>query len=371
MKGLFIYYKDISKSKVSGIDKKVKSQINVFNQEKLNFSFSINSSSGGAIEKLLYRFPFFNTFQKWEYKNEYDNIDYLYLRRPAAFTKYTINVLKLIKKRNPSIKIVLEIPTYPYDKELTINKKNIPLLIKDRHNRKKLAGIVDRIATLTGDKELFDIPTLKFENGVDLSSISMKKPTVKNGTVNLIAVAMYAEWHGYDRILESIGQYYSSGGKREVVFHLVGNGSETQKYKTIVKKYNIEKNVIFYGEMSGEELDRVYDKSDIAVDVFGMYRKNNTISYSLKSREYLAKGLPIISGCKIDLFENHNIKYFKEFSNDSSKVPLESIFDFYDDIYSQEKSPLEIITEIREFAEKTCGMNSAMKNVTDYFKEKI
>lgn len=371
MKGIFIYYKDISDSKVSGIDKKVKSQLKVFNQENLNFQILVIPSEGGIISKVLYRIPYFNSFQKWEYKNEYEDIDYLYLRRPAAFTKHTINTLKEIKKRNPNIKIVLEIPTYPYDKELTINKKNLPLLIKDRYNRRKLNGVIDRIATLTPDKKIFEVPTLKFENGVDLSTISIKKIREQDGVINLLAVAMYANWHGYDRILESIGKYYENGGMRKVIFHIAGDGSETQKYKEIVTKYKIEKNVIFHGKVFGDKLDDLYNKSDIAVDVFGMYRKNNTISYSLKSREYLAKGMPIISGCKIDLFEQYaNYKYFKEFSNDDSDIKFESIISFYDRIYMSEKEALDIANEIREFANETCDMNEAMKNVVHYFKGK-
>lgn len=369
MKGLFIYYKDIQNSKVSGIDKKVKSQMKVFNDSNLNFSLSVVPSKGGIIKKVLYRIPFFNSFQKWEYKEEYNGIDYLYLRRPAAFTKHTLNTLKMIKKRNPRVKIVLEIPTYPYDKELTIDKKNIPLLLKDRYNRRKLKGVIDRIATLTLDKELFKVPTLKFENGVDLSTIKVKNYNKPSGTINLLAVAMYADWHGYDRVLKSIGEYYKHGGSRNIIFHIVGDGSETQKYLEIISKYKIKKNVKLYGKMFGEELDKIYDKADIAVDVFGMYRKNNIISYSLKSREYLAKGLPIISGCNIDLFEKHkDYKFFKEFPNDNSIVDMENIINFYDKIYLTEKKPVEIIQEIRSFANENCDMNEAMKNVVNYFK---
>lgn len=63
----------------------------------------------------------------------------------------------------------------------------------------------------------------------------------------MIAVAGLAKWHGYDRILRGMGEYYKEGEKREVQFHIVGEGSPIEEYKRIVEKYEIAEHVTFNG----------------------------------------------------------------------------------------------------------------------------
>ena len=99
-----------------------------------------------------------------------------------------------------------------------------------------------------------------------------------------------------------MGEYYKNGGTREAVFHLVGDGSELPLYKKLVEEYGLERRVRFYGFLSGEPLSQVYNRADIAVSCLGMYRKGMDRESSLKSREYSARGLPIIAVSPVDIF---------------------------------------------------------------------
>ncbi len=262
----------------------------------------------------------------------------------------------------------MEIPTYPYEKELLIELKLISFYIKEIFNRKKLRYYIDRIAVFTDDKELFGVPTLRFTNGIDLSKINPVIPKEKkDDCINLCAVSSFEKWHGYERVLKSMGEYYANNGKQNIVFHMVGDGTEMKLYKDTVERYNIQNHVIFYGRQYGQALDDIYNITDVAVDVFGMYRKNNEVSCSLKSREYLAKGLPVISGCMIDVLEDvPQFEYFKQFPNNNTLIDINDIVDFYKKAYECGKSKEAVVKIIREFAEETCGMDKGLHAVTEY-----
>ncbi|BCR36092.1 glycosyltransferase [Mariniplasma anaerobium] len=374
MKGLYIIWKDLHTKKLTGIDKKILAQQKIFDSNGLNCKF-INleyKKSLSLIEKICIRLPFSNINPKWKFDSVMPDVDYIYLRRPMFISNSMLKVLKRIKLTNGKVKILLEIPTYPYDRELTNNLFSWPLYIKDRFNRRKLYKYVDRIAVFTENTELFNIPTVRFTNGIDLDNLKVKTPlSIDTKTINLCIVSSFENWHGYDRIIKSLNMYYKNAGKLEfkLIIHFVGDGPKLKLYKRLVKKYNLNTNVVFYGRLFGESLDEIYNICDIAVDVFGMYRKNNNISCSLKSREYFAKGLPVISGCQIDLLENtKNFKYFLQFTNDKTLIDLNDVITFYKSIYTLESKEM-VIGNIRMFANATAGMEQGMKSIIHYIKK--
>jgi hypothetical protein len=194
MRGVFIYYRKIEKSKLTGIDKKVLCQIDNFKNNKLECKLVEMTTARKNKFKIIknalaFRLPYGNAYPTWEYIRDFDNIDFLYFRRPSAYTVHMINTLTEIKQKNPGIKIIMEIPTYPYDKELMLNAKSYPLFIKDVYNREKLKAVIDRIALISGEEhtEVFGIPVLRLYNGINLKSIRVKSAE-GNNTIDLCAV---------------------------------------------------------------------------------------------------------------------------------------------------------------------------------------
>lgn len=371
MKGIFIYWKQINENEMSGIDKKVKAQVDAFNAnglacaiEPIPFKYGLKKW-----EQLLCRLPFSNMNPTWKYRESWADADYVYFRRPLCTTMHTLEALKKIRRRNPATKIIMEVPTYPYDKELLCQKKLWPFYLKDIFSRRRLKKYVDRIAVFTSDKTIFGIPALRFTNGVDLKKIVPRTPAEEKGPViRMIIVSSFEDWHGYDRILKSLGRYYqkSSGQKENFFLHIVGDGQMAGLYQKIVSQYGLSERVTFYGKLHGEKLDEVYNMADIGVDVFGMHRKNNDISCSLKSREYFAKGLPVISGCRIDLLEGmEGFPFFKRFPNDESLIDMEEVGAFYHSVYDGVKTA-KVVEEIRNFADKTCSIEKGMKSIIEY-----
>ena len=138
----------------------------------------------------------------------------------------------------------------------------------------------------------------------------------------------------------------------------------------MVEKAGLNKYIQFYGLMYGEELDDMYDKADMALGCFAAYKNNLSIISPLKSREALAKGLPFVTGCKIDICEKVPFPYIYEFPNDDSDIDMFAVEEFYNSI-TRNKSKGELAYEIREYAKNNIDMSVTMKPVIDYIEEKL
>ena len=89
------------------------------------------------------------------------------------------------------------------------------------------------------------------------------------------------------------------------------------------------------------------------------------IHSTLKSREYLAKGLPTIATGMTDVFIGTDYPYNLELPTDTNSVNIQSVISFYDSIYCT-KTRQRVIAEIRAFAERHIDMNITMEPVIRY-----
>lgn len=346
---------------------KIRNQINAFNEAGLCCNEIVlprESSKWNSIKSYL---PFSNVYPRWTYKEEYDNADFLYMRRPYVMTSAMRRVLRKARKRNPKIKIIIEIPTYPYDQEYQYDKLVFMILAKDRYNRRRMNGIVDYYAVLEDTNTVFGLPAIKIVNGINVDEIHKRVPRETNPEeIHLCAVASFRQWHGYDRVIEGMKDYYHNGGERNIICHFVGDGDETEVYRKMMNQYGLDDHFVFHGYLEGKALDEVYNECTLSLGVFGMYRKGLNLSSDLKSRDAVARGIPSITGCRTDIFVKDRFPYFLEFPNDPSPVDFKEIIEFHDRIYKdgQEK----VISAIRAYAGKTVDMQAAMKNVIDFYK---
>ena len=370
MNGKFIYYKKIDYAKLSGIDKKILNQIDVLNKEHNKCDLIIMENNNINKMNFILKYlklilPYSNLMPVWSLNKDLLYTDFIYFRRPSALNYQMLKVFKLIKDKNPKVKIIMEIPTYPYNKEYLVKPYLFPLLIKDLYNRGKIKNIVDRIAIQNDISEVFGIKTLNFTNGINVSKIFPKKINTDKDVINICAVASLEPWDGYERVIKGLYNYKKSH-QRKIIIHIVGQGSEKKKYEKLVSKLKLTQDILFYGKLSGSDLDKIYDKSELALDVFGMYKKNNDVATSLKSREYLAKGLPIILGCKVDIITD-DYKFALRYPNRKDEIDFLRIIDFYDSIYLN-NSKIDIINEIRSYAYEVCDISKTMIEIIDYLK---
>lgn len=231
--------------------------------------------------------------------------------------------LKEMKKRQ--VKVILEFPTIPYEEEL----KGRVELEEDTIYRGELKKYVRYSTNYNGLSNVFGIPSVSLHNGVNIEDIPVKNDSRSEG-IGLIAVAGMNFWHGYDRLIQGMADYYSNDGtgKEKVFLKLVGSGKEIPHYRDLILENRLSDYVCLEGMKSGAELDALYDKSDIAVGSLGMYREHMTTNSAIKTKEYCARGIPIILGSE-DLAFPGALPFVHRVPNDASPIDIEGIVAFY------------------------------------------
>ena len=351
----------------SGVERKVRAQHKSLNSY-LDCELVILPPAvytGSMAEKMIRRLPFTAAWRKWHYDGEFDGADFLYIRQvyhDESFVRY----LRAIRRRNPQIKIIYEIPTFPYDAETHISLSNASFAAKERIARRKVARLVDRFVTFYGQESIWGTPCIDLLNGYDFSQVSIPERTLTD-TLHILSVSLTGPWHGYDRLIEGIHQYYEDGGSEKIIYHLVG--TILLEHAEMIKRYHLEEKVILHGYMSGEPLKELYRQCLIGVDILAGFRRQSQISSTLKSREYAAYGLPILTGCPIDYLPE-NYPYQLLVPADDTPVDIERLLVFYHGVYD-DKNPAEIAETIRSYAERRCDMSITMKPVADWLNKAI
>ena len=104
----------------------------------------------------------------------------------------------------------------------------------------------------------------------------------------------------------------------------------------------------------------------------GWHRKSvYAISGELKSREYLAAGLPYVTIHEADAAKDLELrKYVHGVSNDDTNIDIGNVVHFYDALYTDNiEDSIKMAHTIRDIAAHKYNMKLAMKSVIDYFKE--
>ena len=369
-----IYFSQVRTNEAAqGAVKKIYDEINAFENcgyhiTHVNFEPVSNGLRKTHIGKgICASLPFTYVFSKYSYKPEYNGYDFYYFRFEAA-DYWFLDILKKLKRNNPNARIVVEYPDFPSSSWMN-SFIYFPLLIKDVCARRKYKKYVDRFAViLPGCDEIYGVKTVQFKNGIDVARIPEKKACHKSGNqIDIIGVCTMFPSHGYDRFIKSMALYYEKAPDRKIYFHIVGDGPgpELPKYKRLVDSFQLSEYVIFEGKLTGEALYEMYDKCDLALELFAVFRKGHNFSSSLKSREYLAVGIPIISGNDIDVITGRQFDYLLKYENNDAPVDLRRVVDFYDRIYKSD-SEEAVIKKIREFAEKNCSFETTLKAVMTY-----
>ncbi len=369
MKALFLIFHGFEE--FNGISKKIRYQINALKECGLDLktcflddtsnhkrrmidNYILKDYGNGLRGKILKRIEF-SSIVDYVIKND---IHFIYMRYDHNANPFTIYMLNRLKKHN--VKVIMEIPTYPYDQEY----KGLPMpyqriLFIDKCFRKILAKKIDKVVTFSDYRTIWERPTIRISNGIDFKQVKIKSCiNDTNNEFHMIGVATMHPWHGFDRAIEGLANYYKSLHKVEVYFHIVGCGvpEVVEKYKRMVANNNLEKFIIFHGAMFGEALDDLFDKSDFGIGSLARHRSNITKIKTLKNIEYAARGIPFVYSEIDDDFEN--MPYIIKASPDDTPLDIDKLISFY---HSKKFMP----SEIRATIESTLSWKQQMQHVLD------
>lgn len=370
MRGLYLAFEKLSDS--SGISKKIVSQKKALEYNGFTMELAyIKENPGGSRVLMVDDNVIINygngIHSKINYYTKFDplfhyivdrKIDILYIRYIHYATPFFVNFLKKMSKNQ--VRLFLEIPTYPYDEEY--RHKGLFMTIKmwiEKISRKSMAKYLENIVTVSDDNFIFGRPTIRISNGIDIEAIKLRKPQFeRTDTLRLVAVASISSWHGYDRLIVGLKEYYSKKQLLKVTINIVGGGNaKTIDFlKQLVVECNLSEYVFFLGPMFGVQLDQIMDNSDIAIGSLAIHRKGLTQARSLKNREYAVRGIPFIFSEIDEDFEGE--PFVLKVPPDESPINIEEIIKFYQRL-------MIIPEEIRNSVGNKISWNVQMKKIAE------
>lgn len=195
-----------------------------------------------------------------------------------------------------------------------------------------MARQLHAIVTFSNEPEIFGQRTIQISNGIDFSSIKVRQNNPVDRELHLIGVAEIHYWHGFDRVVAGLRDYYRSDASTgcNVYFHIVGEFSgerEKNEIVPLVKENRLENYVTLHGRLFGASLDALFDQADMGIGSLARHRSGITFIKTLKNREYAARGIPFIYSEIDEDFEE--MPYVMKVSPDESPVNIKQIVDFY------------------------------------------
>jgi len=359
---------------IPGIYKKIKERSYITKNKKIDF-YIINMSlefqeDNIKIIKTDNKLPRNNLLQKIYYKlnnfnvllqQDFQSYDWIILRYPMGefgwknfLNKYGN---KIISEHHTNEEAELLSTGRFIDKLKYIYEK-----IRSKSYLEKVRGIIavtEEIRQIELKKVSSFKPSATISNGIDIKSINFTKFKKFDGKeLNLIFVAsFFSPWHGLDIFLDSMEKYK---GNIKINLHLVGDVSKSDRDKIEkINKNSVNAKVILYGRKDNEELDKIFANSTIAISTLALSRTKMKEACPLKTREYIARGIPFIYGYKdTDLMGNEDFSLKIEEEN----IGLEKIIDFANKV-SQSK---DISYEMRQFALEKLDWKIKIQQLFDF-----
>ena len=332
---MYISYSDNLSDKFSGVSKKIYAQVNAI--KKLNFNVYLAGNIDdyyGIIDdpekvKLSDASIFYKKKKLFDYligKIKQLKIEIVYIRLIGASPRF-VNFLKNLKDLN--IRVIMEIPTFPYDQEAkSVKKKAYNFL--DRIYRTQYTKYIDNIVTFSDDENIFGVACINISNAVDEETIEKDIVIKDDGVINFVSVSTLYYWHGVDRFLSSILNYLqNTNANHNVKFYIVGpDNTESLKIKKILNENPCLKDIVFYlGYKNSLELKKIYKDMHVGVGSLGRHRSNIYKINTLKNKEYCANGLPMIYSENDKDFDDQKFVY--KSPADESLIDINDLCNWY------------------------------------------
>ena len=378
-KHIFLYTNFFKDDYSIGITKKIHAQIKSLRKLGFLVTYSSYSDDGALIidndENIVFkkkypidikklnryyrRFHLIKTVIQY-LSTEQCSFDYAYLRW-HTYDRLFLRMLKTLKDRG-AVNIV-EAHAYSPDFVPTSLISKYQVFMDNRY-AKRAKDYVDLVAAMTTYKDIWGIPTVQIENAIDLDDISPREYSPDlNGTVRLISVAIERNYHGIDRVLRGLHNYYKSAGAKRIQFLLVGK--YTQETIELVNSLGLRDICSFVGSKSGAELDRLYNHADIGVGALAHHRIGMYEGSSLKTKEYFAKGLPFIYGWKEPSFDD-TYPYALRFELCEDPIDIRAVLDFFQHIENE-----DYLTEMRDFAANNYSWDREFTKLFSAFEKRM
>jgi len=197
------------------------------------------------------------------------------------------------------------------------------LAAKFLSNIKGIIGVTDEIRKLQLIKAHKKLCSTVIANGINPKNYSYAGFTPFDGkNLKLIfSASQFYPWHGLEKLLKLLKNYQ---GKAQIHLKLIGRLSKEQK-KIIYNIKNPNVNIELVGFINGKYLDLHMKNVNLAISSLALSAKNMKEACTLKSREYIVRGIPFVYAYK-DPDLTGEETFAKRFQEDN--ITIEAIMEF-------------------------------------------
>lgn len=293
--------------------------------------------------------------------SDYDRI---ILRYPGAFDlaykgffeKYTN---KIITEHHSIVETEI--------KALEVGRLNSLRILLDRKNAPKvlsyalgIIGVTEEIRQKQLEIAGQDKPSTVVSNSLDVESVKLTKFIPFDGrSLNMITVSTtFYPWQGLDRLVQAMETY---NGDTDLNLSLAGNfeGSSGQK---MIEELNLKRGTIqVLGEAYGEKLDEYFSKAHLAVSTLALHRKALADACPLKTREYVARGIPFIYAYN-DVDIQGDPEFALKFPSSDDPLDMNQIIEFVRTFSGKEK----LSERMREYASEHLDCKIKVKKMVEF-----
>lgn len=202
----------------------------------------------------------------------------------------------------------------------------------------------------------FNKKTLVLGNSIDIDQIRYHKNNT-SCVENVVFIGTPKQiWHGIDKCI------YMANKFPNITFHIIG---PDQAELDAFPDFQELSNIVVYGYLEADKAQHIVSKCDIGISSLALHRKEMNEASPLKSRMYLAQGLPIITGYQDTDFEIDTLPFVLNIGNNENNVRdnIAHIKQFFDS--ASKYTSDDIIKEARRIFDLEQKENKRL----DFFEE--
>jgi glycosyltransferase involved in cell wall biosynthesis len=304
--------------------------------------------------------------QAWLYLLN-SEVNFIYIRY-NPFDPFLVIFLLLVRWRCKAVqKIIVEMPTYPYDKYLLSSgllSFTAMQWLLDIVCRPFLHWLVDRSVVVNcRNLQVFGMPVISITNGVDVDSYAHHTPLFTSpGSVHLVFVGNIHDGHGLDRLVHGLARYYEDSSQCSLDVTLTVIGGRESGLRELCEKIGVLDKVKFVGHQEGLGLDDYLREATIGVGVLASYRLNMEDFSPLKHREYCARGIPFIYDGNDTSFRDTD--FALNLGMNDQPIDIRSVIAFASTVARPGLSDA-----MRAYAKQNFSWSSVMVDVINYLKK--
>ncbi|MFO0594769.1 MAG: glycosyltransferase [Myxococcaceae bacterium] len=186
-----------------------------------------------------------------------------------------------------------------------------------------IAAVTDEIRRYELQRAGTVRPSTVVANGIDVERVPQTGFVPFDGRElrMLFIASSHAPWHGTDRLLASLRSYR---GPVQLRLEMIGGASGASPGTT---EREGPLTIHHHGTLTGAPLDAVFRTANVAFSSLAMFRTGLREACVLKTREYVARGMPFVYGYDdVDLLEPQ--PFCLGVGNSDSAFPVDRIIDF-------------------------------------------